>query len=89
MVRVRCDRSESQSDGATVWYADWIGGPSLAKIENCQWESIAGDMRVTAFVTGEADTYFSIPAYCNHRGRRVRGYITSTDGNLVFRHCYF
>lgn len=90
MARYRADRSEPQSNGSLLWYADWMGGPTLSKIENCHWESLAGDTLVTAFVTGEPDTYFSIPAYCNYLGCKVRGYITGNDeGHLVFRHTYF
>jgi hypothetical protein len=51
---------------------------------------MAGDMRRTVYVTGEPDTYFSIPAVCSVAGCRVRGYLTGDDnGNYVFRHCYY
>ncbi len=91
MQKYRADRKESQRDGATVWYAEWMGGPSLAKIENCQLANMAGNMRRTVYVTGEPDTFFSIPAVCSLAGCRVRGYVTSDDdaGGLVFRHCYY
>ncbi len=89
MQKYRADRSEAQNDGATVWYSEWMGGPSLAKIENCLLENLAGNMRGTVYITGDADTYFSIPAVCSLFGKRVRGYVTSNDGTLVFRHCYY
>jgi hypothetical protein len=67
-----------------------MGGPSLAKIDKCRLENLTGDMRCTVYVTGEADTFFSVPAVCKLRGCRVRGYVTGDgDGNLVFRHCYY
>ncbi|NYG46381.1 hypothetical protein GGD67_003852 [Bradyrhizobium sp. IAR9] len=89
-MRYRADYSEPQKDGATLWFARWLGGPTISKVQNCHWESHAGDVLITAFVTGEADTAFSIPAYCNYRGCRVRGYLTSSDaGDIVFRHCYY
>jgi hypothetical protein len=50
---------------------------------------LAGDMRRTVYITGEADTFFSIPAVCKLGGCRMRGYVTGDDtGNYVFRHCY-
>lgn len=90
MQKYRADISETQSDGAIVWSAQWMGGPSLAKVNNCRLETLAGDMRATVYITGEADTYFSIPAVCCLMGKRVKGYVASDDhGNLVFRHVYY
>lgn len=90
MQRYRADKSTPQDDGATLWHAHWLGGPTLAKIGNCRLESMAGDMRRTVYITGEADTYFSIPASCRIAGCYVTGYVTSDDdGMLVFRHCYY
>lgn len=89
MQRYRADTFKLQGDGAKVWYAEWMGGPSLSKIENCRLASIEGEMRRTVYLTGEADTYFSIPAICKIAGRRVTGYVTNDDDNLVFRHCYY
>lgn len=89
MQKYRADVSEPQSDGAVIWSAKWMGGPSLAKIENCRLANLQGDMRRTVYITGEADTWFSIPAACKIQGCRVRGYVTSEDGILVFRHCYY
>lgn len=89
MQRYRADTKERQPDGAVVWSAQWMGGPSLAKIDNCRLANLVGDMRRTVYITGEADTYFSIPAVCNLMGCSITGYVTSDDGQLVFRHCYF
>jgi len=90
MQKYRADISEKQADGAIVWRTQWIGGPSLAKIENCRLENMAGDMRRTVYITGEADTCFSIPAVCKLAGCRVKGYVTSDDDkNLVFRRDYY
>lgn len=87
--KYRADVSEKQADGATVWHAVWMGGRSLAKITNCRLDNLQGGMRATVYATGEADTFFSIPAVCRLMGARVTGYITNEDGNLVFRHCYY
>lgn len=89
MQKYRADISRTQDDGAVVWSAKWIGGPSLAKIQNCRLDSLAGDMRATVYAAGEPDTVFSIPAVCRLMGCRVKGYITSEDGQLVFRHGYY
>ena len=90
MQKYRADTAAPQKDGAIVWRADWLGGPTVSKIVNCAIESMAGDMRRTVYVTGEPDTWFSIPAICKIQGCRIRGYITGDGaGNLVFRHCYY
>ena len=88
--RYRADESKTQPDGAVVWYARWMGGPSLSKIRNCRLENLAGEMRRTVVITGEPDTWFSQPAECSISGRVVKGYVTGDDdGNLVFRHVYY
>jgi hypothetical protein len=47
-------------------------------------------MRRKVYATGEADTFFSVPAVTKIGRKRVRGYITGDDnGNLVFRHTYY
>jgi hypothetical protein len=89
MQKYRADTAHTQSDGATCWYANWMGGPSLAKIERCRLIGMAGDMRATVYITGDPDTYFSQPAICSLKGCHVRGYVTGEDANLVFHHCYF
>ncbi len=90
MQKYRSDSSKPQSDGATLRFADWLGGSSLAKIDNCRLVNMAGDIRRTVYITGEPDTYFSQPAVCKLSGCRVRGYVTSDDnGYLVFQHCYY
>lgn len=90
MQKYRADNDHAQADYAIVWYSKWMGGPSLARINDCVLENMAGDMRATVYITGEADSFFSIPAVCSIRGCSVRGYVTSDDnGNIVFRHCYY
>ncbi len=94
MARYRCDFAKTQEDGAVTWWANWMGGPSLAKIDNCRIYGVEGDMRRTVVITGEPDTYFSQPAECSIAGCRVKGYVTGADdgeheGNLVFRPVYY
>lgn len=88
-MKYRSDKAEPQSDGAIVWHTIWMGGEPISKIENCRLATLAGDMRRTVHVTGEADTWFSIPAETSIAGCRLKGYITSDDGLLVFHHCYY
>jgi hypothetical protein len=88
--KYRADTKTVQSDGAIVWHAQWMGGPSLARINNCRLDNLVGNMRRTVYITGEADSWYSIPAVCKLMGKRLRGYVTGDDdGNLVFRHCYY
>lgn len=91
LQKYRADSKFVQSDGSIRWFADWMGGPSLAKIENCRVESLHGEPRVTAYVQGEPDTYFSQPAKCYLLGKIVNGYLTGdeTGENIVFHHCYY
>jgi len=90
MQKYRADIAEKQSDGATVWRANWMGGRPLSKIVDCRLDNLVGDMRTTVYITGEPDTWFSTPAVCRLFGKRVKGYVTGDgDGNLVFRHCYY
>jgi len=88
MQKYRADRFEAQADGAHVWYADWMGGPSLSKISNCRMD-IAGEPRATVYITGEPDTFFSIPAVCSYRGCHVRGYVTGSEEGFYFRVCFY
>jgi len=88
MQKYRADSFKSQSDGAVLWFADWIGGPSLSKISDCRL-NLAGDIRRTVYITGEHDTVFSQPAICKIQGCRVKGYVTSDDSGLYFQHGYY
>ncbi len=85
LQKYRADEAVVQPDGATCWYARWMGGPTLAKVQACRVANSYISRR-TVYVTGEADTWFSVPAACTYKRRTVRGYLTSDDnGNTVFR----
>jgi hypothetical protein len=63
------------------------GGPfdclgPFAKVRNCPVDGT--DLRLTCYATGYADTFFSIPACTQHRGRYVGGFLTVEDGNVKF-----
>lgn len=90
MQRYRADTRKEQTDKAILWFAEWMGGPSLSRVNNCRLVNLAGDMRRTVYITGESDTWFSVPAVTRIGGRYVRGYVThDDDGNAVFHHCYY
>lgn len=89
-LKYRADEATGQPDGAVIWNSKWIGGPSLARINNCRLATLSGDQRATVFITGEPDSFFSIPAVCSIKGCRVKGYVThDDDGFLIFRHVYY
>lgn len=79
------EQGETQSNGATPFYARWIGGPTLSVVRNCPCGNADIPPR-TVYVRGEPDTWFSVPAACSYRGRTVRGYLTTDNaGNYEFR----
>jgi hypothetical protein len=64
-------------NGAIGWRP---GGPfdclgPYAKVEHCPIDGTA--LRRTCYATGYADTFFSIPAVCTVRGKRIKGYFSS------------
>jgi hypothetical protein len=73
------------SNGAIGWRP---GGPfdclgPYAKVQNCPIDGTT--LRRTAYATGYADTYFSIPARCTVGGRTIRGFFTvDSDGAVTF-----
>ena len=76
---------EPSPNGAVPYYTNWVGGPSLALIRNCP--NNAGLSPRTVYVTGEPDTFFSVPAACSYKGKRLVGFLTCEDGNWAF-HAY-
>ena len=82
MQKYRADFSEPQKDGATAWFARWMGGPSLARVNNCRVDG--HETRRAVYVTAEPDTYFSQPAATRCKGKYVKGYLTTDDDGYVF-----
>jgi len=73
------------SNGAIGWGP---GGPfdclgPYAKVQNCP---ISGtSLRRTAYATGYAETYFSVPAYTRYKGKYIGGFLSSfEDGGIEF-----
>ena len=89
LQRNRADKYHLQPDGAKVWEAVWYGGPTLAKVEGARVPGL-GKARVTAYPTGEPDTWFSQPCKFRWMGKVLNGYFTGDEqGNLVVQHCYY
>lgn len=64
------------------------GGPfdclgPFAKVKNCPIAGYPG-VRLTAYASGYADTFFSVPANTRYRGRYVRGFFTMDETGIVF-----
>src|SRR5512144_2755816 len=72
------------TNGAIGWRP---GGPMdclgpYAKVENCPIRGTT--LRRTAYATGYADTFFSVPAETRYHGKRIVGFFTTTDGAIEF-----
>lgn len=76
------------SNGAIGWragtWSDCLG--PWAKVNNCPIMVDNREVaRLTAYASGYADTYWSIPANTRHRGQYIRGYFTQDDeGGAMF-----
>lgn len=60
-------------NGSIPLYSNWMGGRPLAGVRNCP---CSDGIARTVYVRGEADTWFSIPAQCSIKGKRVTGYLS-------------
>lgn len=84
MTLYRIDRYETnESDPEQqIGYTDWIGGPTLANVKGA---ILAGTtIRRAARITGQPDTWFSIPAVISLNGEKVKGWLGQDDGVYVF-----
>ena len=85
LQKYRADRAgEAGENGSTPFYAHWMGGATLALVRNCPTDCPGLSPR-TVYVQGEPDTWFSIPAACVYRGKRITGYLTSNEQGYEFR----
>lgn len=78
-------------NGAVEWMARWMGGPTLALVRKCPVHLTVMGQKVsprTVYITGDADSFFTIPAACQVRinGRRVDvlGYVSYDDDGPSF-----
>lgn len=98
LQKYRADQAgDVYPNGSQPFYANWIGGPSLALVRNCpielliqvkdfpaeyQREKLAEPR--TVYIRGEADTWTSQPAACRIRGKAVYGSISCTENGFTF-----
>lgn len=81
LQKYRADKADPPcGNGAIAWFSDW-GDPTLALVRNCP--TPFGPR--TVYATGEADTWFSIPAKCSVKGKTITGFLTREDGEWAFR----
>lgn len=64
------------------------GGPfdtlgPYAKVRNCPIDGT--QLRLTCYATAYADTWFSVPAVTEHKGKRIAGYFTTDEDGIHFR----
>jgi hypothetical protein len=76
-LKFRVDTEEVNEHGQTVGYTRWMGGPTLARIIGAVCDD---NQRRTAYITGEPDTFFSVPARVNVGKRSVSGWLGVDDG---------
>jgi hypothetical protein len=76
-------------NGAIGWRP---GGPfdclgPYAKVQNCPIVVNGKDTgkRLTAYATGYADTWFSVPACTRYRGKHIGGYFSLDEEAIEFR----
>jgi len=85
LQKYRADKADPTcANGAVMWTSNWIGGPSYALVRNCPIEGSSAKPR-TVYVTGEPDTFFSLPAACIIDKKTVRGWLgRDANDNWVF-----
>lgn len=72
----------TQSPNGSVMYhtpAPWF---SISKIKNCPVSGTT--LRRTATITGQPDTFFSIPARIKYKEKNISGFVSCDDEG-----CYF
>jgi hypothetical protein len=80
LQKYRADKAgELCGNGARPFYAEWFGGPTLSKIEACPVDGFPHIAPRMAYITGEPDTWFSVPAAIKYKGQTVRGFVTTQD----------
>jgi hypothetical protein len=80
-LKFRVDTEETNEHGQTIGRTNWMGGPSLARVKGAVCKD---GHRRTAYITGEPETYFSIPARVNSGKRSVKGWLSCDDGLWTF-----
>jgi hypothetical protein len=88
-----------QKNGATPWYTNWVGGPSLALIRNCPIQGVPLGLEFelrnprTVYVLLDRPDKPFIAAVCRYRvfkGKEkvLRGYITTDESGDYYFQAY-
>ena len=78
--KYRVDRTEENGHGQKEQVCYWLGGRQLSAVEAvCE----DGATR-TAYVQGEADTWFSLPAVVSIKGKPRKGWLGLDEGLWQF-----
>jgi len=80
-LKYRVDVEQENEHGQFIGSARWMGGPTVARIRNCRCDD---NVNRTAYVTGEPDTFFTLPARVNIGKQSLKGYLTVKDGLWEF-----
>jgi len=84
LQKYRADiQGETKLNGSIPFYASWMGGPSLALIRLCPIDMPETSPR-TVYITGEPDTYFSIPAAITVKRKTVKGFVMCDEQGYTF-----
>ena len=83
-LKYRVDYEVTTENAQTIGYTDWIGGPTIARIKGVLCSD--GSVR-TAYIVGEPDTAFTIPARVNVNKKSHNGHITNEDG--IYRFTFY
>jgi hypothetical protein len=97
MTIMRIDRYETTEHGQELGYCDWMGGPTLSNVKGAHvmaWQDdpnpyqpgryVDTGLRRAARITGEPDTWFSVPAVATIAGKRTKGWLGCEDGVYQF-----
>ncbi len=80
-LKYRVDSEETNEHGQVIGRTHWMGGRTLARITG----AVCNDgTRRTAYITGEPDTFFSVPARVNVGKQSVKGWLGCEDGLWQF-----
>lgn len=70
-------------NGSIPFFTEWLGGPTLSLIKNCPINAPDISTR-TVYITGEANTYFSIPAAITFKRKTIKGFVTCDENGYLF-----
>jgi len=76
------DQQQTTEHGQILGFANCMGSLSLAHVRGVVCDD---GVRRNWFKTAEPDTFFSVPGYVRAFGKKVHGFMSSSDGPYKFR----